>query len=74
MIYLYLKDRGIAIDTIDNNWQFGSVVTQRLQKRSGGYQNLDGRGNQILINYRHNPQQIAEQVSLGDILNDKIDL
>ncbi len=73
LIYLYLEDRGIAIDTIDNNWQFGSVVTQRLQKLSGGYQNLDGRGNQILINYRHNPQQIAEKVSLGDILNNQID-
>lgn len=75
LIYLYLEDKKIAISTVNNNWQFGSIVTQRLQKRSGGYQNLDGRGNQILINYRHtqNPQQIAEKVSLGDILNDKID-
>ncbi|MGK7952469.1 MAG: CHASE2 domain-containing protein [Xenococcaceae cyanobacterium] len=73
LIYLYLEDKGIAIDTIDNNWQFGSVVTQRLQKRSGGYQNLDGRGNQILINYRSLPQQLAEKVSLGDILNNQID-
>lgn len=76
LIYLYLSDRNIPINTVDNNWQFGSLITQRLQKRTGGYQNLDARGNQILINYRNtkNPQKVAPQVSLADILDStKID-
>ncbi|MEM7762021.1 MAG: CHASE2 domain-containing protein [Cyanobacteria bacterium P01_A01_bin.40] len=73
LTYLYLEAKGIAVETVGNNWQFGSLVTQRLQKHSGGYQTLDPQGNQILINYRHtaDPQQIAQQVSLRDILNPK---
>ncbi|MDJ0591158.1 MAG: CHASE2 domain-containing protein [Pleurocapsa sp. MO_226.B13] len=75
LIYLYLEDKGVSVKTVEDNWQFGSLVTKRLQKRSGGYQNLDAQGNQLLINYRHlrDPQQIAPQVSLGDILSDQID-
>ncbi|MDJ0679466.1 MAG: CHASE2 domain-containing protein [Xenococcaceae cyanobacterium MO_167.B52] len=74
LIYLYLDDKEIEINTIDNNWKFGSLITRRLEKRSGGYQNLDARGNQILINYRNSPspQKIAQQIGLGDILNKKI--
>ena len=73
LIYLYLEDKGIAIKTVEDNWQFGSLLTKRLQKRSGGYQNLDAQGNQLLINYRHteNTQQISQQVTLGDILYPK---
>lgn len=71
MIYLYLEDRQIAIKTIKDNWQFGSLVTKRLQQSNGGYQNLDAQGNQLLINYRNtlDPEQIAPEISLGDILN-----
>ena len=71
---MYLDNKKIEINTIDNNWKFGSLITKRLQKRSGGYQNLDARGNQILINYRNSPspQKIAQQIGLGDILNKKI--
>ncbi|MDJ0649917.1 MAG: CHASE2 domain-containing protein, partial [Xenococcaceae cyanobacterium MO_188.B19] len=74
LIYLYLDNKKIEINTIDNKWKFGSLIAKRLQKRSGGYQNLDARGNQILINYRntHNPQKIVQQIGLGDILNKKI--
>ena len=72
LIYLYLKDRGLNISTVDNDWQFDSLLTKRLQKRSGGYQNLNSLGNQLLINYRHtsDPQKITRQVSLGEILNE----
>ena len=71
LIYLYFEAKGITVSTTENNWQFGSLLTKRLQKHSGGYQNLDSQGNQVLINYRHtsDPQRITQQVSLGDILN-----
>lgn len=54
------------------NWQFGNVEFKRLESHSGGYQNLDARGNQVLINYRANPQ-IAKQVTIEEVLTGKID-
>jgi CHASE2 domain-containing sensor protein len=40
----------------------------------GGYQQLDAKGYQILLNYRSNksPLDIAEQVTLEDVLRDRI--
>jgi CHASE2 domain-containing sensor protein len=53
-------------------WQFGKTLVQRLTTDSGGYQNLDDRGNQSLIRYRHtsDPQQIARQLTVRDVLTD----
>ncbi len=72
LAYLYLDAKGIPVTTLEDNWQFGSIVAKRLEKCSGGYQNLDARGNQLLINYRRtpDPQKIARQVTVRDILND----
>ncbi|MDJ0746164.1 MAG: CHASE2 domain-containing protein [Xenococcaceae cyanobacterium MO_167.B27] len=72
LAYLYLNGKGISVATLEDNWQFGSIVAKRLEKCSGGYQNLDDRGNQLLINYRRtpDPQKIAPQVTVRDILND----
>lgn len=72
LAYLYLNGKGIPVATLEDNWQFGSIVAKRLEKCSGGYQNLDARGNQLLINYRRtpDPQKIARQVTVRDILND----
>ncbi|NET08288.1 MAG: CHASE2 domain-containing protein [Symploca sp. SIO2B6] len=69
LVYRYLDAKGITVETIDKDWKFGSIVTKRLQSRSGGYQNLDAKGNQLLINYRHTPE-IAQQVTVRDVLND----
>ena len=71
LVYLYLEDRGVAIDTVDNNWRFGSLVIERLQQQSAGYQNIDSRGNQILLNYRNtaDSRSIARQISVGEILD-----
>ena len=51
------------------------MLSKRLQKRSGGYQNLDAQGNQMLINYRHtaDTQQIAPYISVSDLLNPQYD-
>ena len=70
LTYHYLQTKGIQVKLQGDNWQFGSLVTQRLDRHSGGYHNLDNRGNQMLIRYRHtpNPQQIAQQVTLRDVL------
>ena len=45
---------------------------KRLESHSGGYQNLDARGNQVLINYRATPQ-IAQQVTVEEVLSGKLE-
>lgn len=68
--YHYLKAEGIPVQAKADDWWFGSVVAQPLESRSGGYQTLDARGNQILLRYRHtpDPQQLARQVTFRDVL------
>jgi CHASE2 domain-containing sensor protein len=67
LTYRYLQVQDLPVETVGDDWKFGSVVVQRLENRSGGYQKLDGRGNQVLINYRATPQ-IAQQLTLRDVL------
>ena len=68
LAYRYLEAKGIPVTTTsEKNWQFGSVVFKRLEPRSGGYQNLDTLGNQVLINYRATPQ-IAQSVTIQEVL------
>ncbi|MEH1945138.1 MAG: CHASE2 domain-containing protein [Nostoc sp.] len=71
LAYQYLNAKKIPVATFKEDWKFGAFVIKRLEKSSGGYQNLDARGNQLLINYRHTPDpiHIAQQVTLRDILN-----
>ncbi len=73
LVYRYLEAKSIPVKTTpEKNWQFGSVVFKRLEPRSGGYQNLDARGNQVLINYRATPQ-IAQSVTLKEVLTGQFD-
>jgi CHASE2 domain-containing sensor protein len=64
---LIAQFQGISVKTVENNWQFDDVVIKRIEARSSGYQDLDARGNQLLIYYRNTPQ-IAQQVTVRDIL------
>jgi CHASE2 domain-containing sensor protein len=67
--YLTLKKVPIAVQA--DQWQFGAIAIPRLATHSGGYQNLDAQGNQLLIRYRHtvDPQQIARQITFRDVLS-----
>lgn len=56
----------------EQNWQMGSVVFERLAARTGGYQQLDGKSSQVLLNYRVNSLP-ARRVSLSELLDGKID-
>ena len=53
--------------------QLGNRQFVPLEDNTGGYQQLDNRGNQILLNCRNSPQ-IAEKVTLGEFLNDDFNL
>ncbi|EAZ88807.1 CHASE2 domain-containing protein [Crocosphaera chwakensis] len=74
LAYRYLDAQGISgVPNEDKNWQFGSVIFKRLRNRSGGYQRLNDRGNQLFINYRNTPQ-IAKQIPIRSILDGHFDL
>ena len=72
----YLNRAGInsAIDT-DGHLQIGKAVFRPLNRHSGGYQNIDDGGYQVLLNYRalNSPTKIAQQISLRDVLSDRFD-
>ena len=69
----YLEDLEIKTQVIDNYLQLGDIPFKPLAITTGGYQKLDRRGNQILLNCR-NTNQIAPTVSLQEILADGFDL
>ena len=56
--------------TKEGNLQLGKKIFKRLQPDSGGYQQADAGGFQILLNYR-GAKNIAQQVSFTDMLNDR---
>ena len=70
--YRYLRTKGILVKAQADNWIFGSIISKRLESRTGGYQNLDARGNQLLLYYRNtaDPKKIGQQVSFKDVLSD----
>ncbi|MFW9264169.1 CHASE2 domain-containing protein [Nostoc sp. CALU 546] len=69
---LYLRPSGIEPKfTPEGNLQLGKTIFENLKSRTGGYQNIDANGGQILLNYR-SPKQIAEQVKLTQFLSSPI--
>jgi adenylate cyclase len=73
MVVRYLEPQGITPElTKSGDFQFGSTVFKRLTPNSGGYYNADTADYQILLNYR-SARNSVKQVSLIDVLNDKVD-
>ena len=71
----YLNEAGMhPTFTAQGDLQLGDVVFPRLDKRTGGLQRMDNRGNQLLLNYRAipAPEQIAATVSLQQVLNGQV--
>ncbi|MBW4471860.1 MAG: TIR domain-containing protein [Stenomitos rutilans HA7619-LM2] len=61
--------------TSNSALKLGTVSFQRLEGYAGGYQAIDTAGYQVLLNYRApngDPTQIAEHITLSDVLNDPI--
>ncbi|MCL1470413.1 CHASE2 domain-containing protein [Argonema antarcticum] len=68
----YLADKGIKPQITDSkDYQLGKSVFVKLKANSGGYQNIDAGGYQILLNYRS--PNVARQVTLTQVLNKEID-
>ena len=69
----YLKEEGIDYEV--EPFQLGEVLLPGLTVNSGGYKNLDSRGHQILLNYRHLDRRLdkfVQTVSLSDILENQV--
>ncbi|BAZ10274.1 hypothetical protein NIES4071_20890 [Calothrix sp. NIES-4071] len=71
LAYRYFQKNRIPVNVVKDTWQINKKTLQRLLSNSGNYQNIDDKGNQLLINYRntHNPNLIAQQVAIRDVLN-----
>jgi len=52
--------------------QANEVVFSKLRSDSGGYQNIDAKGYQVLLNYR-SAENIAKSVTLTEVLEGKVD-
>lgn len=75
LAFHYLAAEGILPKfTPDKNLQLGNIVFKRLQEHTGSYQQVDARGNQVLLNYRssRSPEKIAARVTLGEVLKNRI--
>ena len=69
----YLEDEGIyPVDNEEGYLQIGETVFKSIEPNTGGYHNLENTGHQLLMNYRAS-KQIAQNITLGDVLNDSFD-
>lgn len=67
----YLATLGLRFQVFPTAFQIGQAWFPILTPQSGGYQNLDDRGYQILLNYR-SAHPIARQVTLSQVLNGQV--
>jgi CHASE2 domain-containing sensor protein len=71
----YLQENKVSVKIQNQQWVFGSVTAHRLQPHTGGYHNLDARGNQLLLRYRHtpDPNQPVSEISFQEVLGKNFD-
>lgn len=67
---LYLRDQGE--ETAANEFRLGKSMFSQLQTHSGGYQTVDDRGYQILLNYRSGSPP-APVIRLTQLLQGQVD-
>lgn len=68
----YLAKRGISLEIQPERLQLGPAKFIPLNANSGGYQNLDAAGYQVLLSYR-SPRHVARQVTLAQVLKGQLD-
>ncbi len=69
----YLAKEGIGFDITDESYlQLGKIVFKPIDIPTGGYQQFDAKGHQILLNYRSSGE-VAKQVSVAQVLNNSFD-
>jgi CHASE2 domain-containing sensor protein len=71
LAFRYLNTQNITPSfTPTGNLKLGDTVFPKIRGRTGGYQTIDTRGHQLLLNYRAatHPREIAQQATLTQIL------
>jgi len=68
----YHQQNAVPMRPTDSALWIGDVPLTPLNRWSGGYQQADARGYQIVLNYRH-PQAIARTVTLSQVLANEVD-
>ncbi|MEH2229169.1 MAG: CHASE2 domain-containing protein [Nostoc sp.] len=77
LAFHYLNKEGKTSSITKSGYlQIGDIVFEQLNEHSSAYQKVDASGYQILLNYRSldSVEKIAAQVSLRDVLDEKISL
>lgn len=72
----YLNQEGVSFAwTDDGAIMIGQTRLSPLRSTTGGYQNIDANGFQLLLNYRTlaQPNAIASQIPLSDLLKGQFD-
>ncbi|MEG4082128.1 adenylate/guanylate cyclase domain-containing protein [Microcoleus sp. POL10_C6] len=73
LAFAYLNSKKVESKlTEKQEIQANKIVFSKLRSDSGGYQNINAQGYQILLNYR-SPKKIAETVTLTHVLEGKVD-
>ncbi|BAY25146.1 serine/threonine protein kinase with Chase2 sensor [Calothrix sp. NIES-2100] len=68
----YLEKSGVELDFPDkNHFSLGKTIFPILTPNYGSYTNLDAKGYQLLLNYRH-PAHFAQEVSLTAVLTNQV--
>ena len=68
----YLKNQGIKpILTETQEYQLGNAIFPKLKSNSGGYQTINARGYQTLLNYRR--ESVARTISFGEAIAGEFD-
>lgn len=68
--YLFSEDLEPAF-TPDGKLQFGKTIIPTIRRPMGGYQTIDDRGGQVLLNYRSGKRPF-QQVSLMQVLRGQV--
>lgn len=72
--YLSTNENIEAQLTSTGEWRLGKVIFRQLRGHSSGYQGIDARGYQTLLNYRSysSPEYMVEAISLQQLLRQGI--
>ncbi|MEG3842879.1 adenylate/guanylate cyclase domain-containing protein [Microcoleus sp. herbarium14] len=69
----YFASQNIETKVTENNEiKIGKTVFPRLISHSGGYQTIDAKNYQLMLNYR-SPENVAKTVTLTQLLEGKVD-
>lgn len=71
LILSYLADKNNTFQVKNDRLIVGKTPFLAITNNSGGYENIDSAGYQVILTYR-SPEKVAPEISLTEVLNGKI--